>query len=140
MRKLEGPAGRFDGAIAAFSLIHVPKANVDRVLANFRRALKSGGLLYLSVHEGVGEVVLNEPLCPEKRIFLSLFQEAEVERLLGKFGFKMLLARRIKSKSKAEYECDKLFFIAKKAGGIPRRHARRRLRFRPRSAENFRKS
>ncbi len=47
----------FDGIWANASLLHVPRAEIDAVLERLIRALKPGGILYMSFKDGPGEVV-----------------------------------------------------------------------------------
>jgi SAM-dependent methyltransferase len=52
---LELPAGRFDAVFANASLFHVPSAELPRVLAELRAALKPGGVLFSSNPHGNNE-------------------------------------------------------------------------------------
>ena len=45
----------FDGIWACASLLHVPKCEMPDVTGNFIRALKVGGIFYISLKEGEGE-------------------------------------------------------------------------------------
>lgn len=46
---------RFDGIWACASLLHVPKHEMSNVMHRFIRALKVGGIFYISLKEGEGE-------------------------------------------------------------------------------------
>src|SRR5829696_576523 len=48
-------AERFDGIWASASLLHVPRADLPRVAEVFRRALKPGGVWYISFKHGTEE-------------------------------------------------------------------------------------
>jgi SAM-dependent methyltransferase len=50
----------FDGIWACASLLHIPKSDVEDVVARFVRALKSGGISYISLKEGDGERVAED--------------------------------------------------------------------------------
>jgi SAM-dependent methyltransferase len=52
---LDLPKGRFDGIFANASLFHVPSADLPRVLAELRDALKPGGVLFSSNPRGNNE-------------------------------------------------------------------------------------
>jgi len=54
-----GWAGEFDGIWACASLLHVPKAEMDDVFRRLIRALKPGGLWFMSFKQGTGEGVRN---------------------------------------------------------------------------------
>lgn len=45
----------FDGIWASASLLHVPRSDLSRIIAKFRQALKSEGILYLSFKYGTDE-------------------------------------------------------------------------------------
>ncbi|MFT3783722.1 MAG: class I SAM-dependent methyltransferase [Nibricoccus sp.] len=75
--------GEFDAVWACASLLHVPHSEISDVLARIHRALKSHGVLYISVKEGVGEGVA------EDGRFFSYFSIDEMGALLadhGRFG------------------------------------------------------
>jgi SAM-dependent methyltransferase len=46
---------KFDGVWASASLLHVPSARIDDAVHRLTRALKAGGVLYMSVKIGDGE-------------------------------------------------------------------------------------
>ena len=50
-----GDVDRYDGVWASACLLHVPKANLQPVLARIWRALKTGGYFYASFKEGETE-------------------------------------------------------------------------------------
>lgn len=45
----------FDGVWACASLLHIPRIEMPNVLSRLVRALKVGGIMYVSLIEGVGE-------------------------------------------------------------------------------------
>ena len=47
----------FDGVWACASLLHVPRMQIDEVLNRIKRAMRSGGVCYMSFKEGEGERV-----------------------------------------------------------------------------------
>jgi SAM-dependent methyltransferase len=62
--------GRFDGVWACASLLHVPRAELDGVFVRFVRALKPGGVWYMSFKQGGGERVA------EGRLFSDQTEES----------------------------------------------------------------
>ena len=48
---LEFPADTFDGFWAAASFLHVPKADVDKLILEAKRVIKSGGVGFISIKE-----------------------------------------------------------------------------------------
>lgn len=65
----------FDGIWACASLLHVPLAELDDVLARFAAALHPGGICYLSLKEGVGERMQGE------RLFVDFTEDSLQDRL-----------------------------------------------------------
>jgi SAM-dependent methyltransferase len=50
----------FDGVWACASLLHVPKLKMPKIIPRFIRALKPGGVFYVSLKEGEGEHITEE--------------------------------------------------------------------------------
>jgi len=75
---------QFDGIWACASLLHVKKAAMLDVLCRLRRALVASGLLFISLQEGEGEMIL-----PDGR-FLALYTEQELRSLLTDAGLELL--------------------------------------------------
>ena len=76
------PAGKvdaFDGIWACATLLHVPHAQMDGVFQKFIRALKVGGIWYLSFKIGEGEQIKNE------RLF-SYFDAASLKQFIGGYA------------------------------------------------------
>lgn len=65
----------FDGIWASASLLHVPIAELDDVMARFAAALHSGGTCYLSFKEGVGERMEGD------RLFVDFTEDGLRDRL-----------------------------------------------------------
>ncbi len=90
MRDLDYPQDSFDGIVALYSIIHIPKSDIFDVFTKFSRVLKSGGYLLVAVQEGKGEVLLSDPLAPGEKVFLNLFEKEELLEILNKLGFNIL--------------------------------------------------
>ncbi|MGQ5262081.1 class I SAM-dependent DNA methyltransferase [Micromonospora sp. ZYX-F-536] len=60
MTRLDLPDGCLTGLLAWFSLIHVPDDEVPRVLSEFRRVLRPGGVVLLGFHAGNGSRLKTE--------------------------------------------------------------------------------
>ena len=90
MRDLDYSHNSFDGIVALYSIIHVPKSIIFEVFTKFSKILKKGGYLLIAVQEGDGEVLLRDPLAPEEKVFLSLFEEEKLLRVLREFGFSVI--------------------------------------------------
>lgn len=75
-------------AIACFySLIHVPRAEVPGALAEMARVLRPAGALVLAVHVGEGESHVDGWLGHPVSIDGTMFNAAELTRLLADAGF-----------------------------------------------------
>ena len=82
--KLDLPAGRFDGIFANAALFHVPSADLPRVLAELRAALKPGGVLFSSNPRGANEEGWNKGR-------YGVYHDLEAwRRYLGAAGFSEL--------------------------------------------------
>lgn len=87
MRTLPFATESFDGAWTCASLLHLPREEAPGVLAEIRRILKPGGVLYLSLKEGEGEYWDDR----KGERFFTLFQEDEIRGLLKRAGFQISL-------------------------------------------------
>ena len=76
MRDLPFCAGMLGGVWMCASLLHISRAEVPEVLAEARRVLRPGGVLYISVREGVGEEWSESD---GGRRFFTLFQSEEIQ-------------------------------------------------------------
>lgn len=114
MRELNYPNENFNGIVAAFSLIHVRKKEVEFLVKKFSIWLKKNGFLYIALQEGKGETIVNEPFDPGLKVFLNLYKKEEATKLLSKYGFKIIFNKRTPSKSEYEFKNRKIFIIAKK--------------------------
>ncbi|MFA6603876.1 MAG: class I SAM-dependent methyltransferase [Patescibacteria group bacterium] len=85
----------FDGFWAAASLLHIPKAEMARVLTEIRRVIKPGGVGFIAVKEGVGEKVVSGPK-PGSDRFFSFWQEDELAATLAANRFSVLSKNRRK--------------------------------------------
>ncbi|MBD3156007.1 MAG: methyltransferase domain-containing protein [Candidatus Aenigmarchaeota archaeon] len=114
LRDLDYPDKSFDGIFASFSLIHIPKKELGLVLNEFHRVLKSDGIIYISVYEGEGGVIVDEPLKEGAKIFLKLFREGELKKILLVSGFNLIDFSKKSVEIKGSLGPDYLFVIGKK--------------------------
>jgi ubiquinone/menaquinone biosynthesis C-methylase UbiE len=114
MRSLKYPNSYFDGIVIAFSLIHISNQDIPKTLKELKRVLKNGGVIYFGLQEGKGEKFLETPLDPRYKMFLHFFTIKEFTSLLKRFGFKVIFTARQRPKRKEEFQCNKLFIIARK--------------------------
>ena len=103
----------FDGIISYYSLIDTPKIFVKNVLYEFKRVLKPGGVLLLTVKEGRTEGYQNELLGIEVEIFFTLFTKDEIRLYLTESGFEIITLHQ-RQPYTDEIEIDRIFVLAKK--------------------------
>lgn len=89
MRALDLPDASLAGVVAFYSIIHVARSVVPRVLDEMMRVLRPGGVALIAFHGGEGELHVDEFLGETVSIDASLFQPAEMRTLLGRAGFKV---------------------------------------------------
>jgi len=81
--------GSFDGIWSMCATVHQPKEDLVKSLIEFKRILKTGGVLYLSVEEGQGEYVEKKSKYGnEPRIFFR-YGKKETEKILRENGFEV---------------------------------------------------
>lgn len=71
--------GEFDAVWACASLLHIPRNEMGDVLSRFIRALKPGGIFYISLKEGEGDVVSQDG-----RFFCN-YTRSSFEKVLERF-------------------------------------------------------
>lgn len=114
MRYLDFPDNTFEGIIADYSLIHIPKADLILTLAGFYRVLKSEGVFYVSLFEGNDERFIDEPFKPEEKVFWDFIPAETFRRMLVDTGFELLYEKKQKTQAEEEFLRNELFFVAKK--------------------------
>lgn len=115
IRKLNFKPNTFDGIIASFSLIHIPKKDVNKTVDIFYKLLKPRGVIYIGIQEGKSqEIFLAEPLKPDEKIFLNIISAKEINEILTKAGFVVLNEFSRPAENKAEFDFNKFVVMAKK--------------------------
>jgi SAM-dependent methyltransferase len=89
MRRLDHDDSSVAGIVAFYSLIHIARADVPDVLAEFRRPLMPGGKLLIAVHGGTGEITNNDFLGHQVPFAATLFEMDELARLVSEAGFRV---------------------------------------------------
>lgn len=94
IRKLHFPSNMFDCVFANASLLHIPKKNINAVLAMIWKILKPEGLFYVSLKKGRGEIFLQEDFYGVEGLtrFFSLYGKLEAKEILMKAGFNILVS------------------------------------------------
>ena len=70
---------QFDGIWACASLLHVPKCGMPNVIGRFMRALKVGGIFYISLKEGEAERI------EEDGRFFNYYTDGSFRKFLANF-------------------------------------------------------
>jgi ubiquinone/menaquinone biosynthesis C-methylase UbiE len=87
LRRISFLEQSFDGIWACASLLHLERTEVPAVLRAFHRILKTGGVLFVMVKEGVGKKLVRDGMLGKKRRFFTYFQPEAVRTLLTDAGF-----------------------------------------------------
>jgi len=86
MRSLPFPSESFGGVWSSASLLHLPKEDAPRALAEMHRVLAPGGPLMLAIQEGDGEAWETWPYGTVERFF-ARYRQDEIAALLAAAGF-----------------------------------------------------
>jgi ubiquinone/menaquinone biosynthesis C-methylase UbiE len=97
----------FDGVWAYTSLLHVSKKEMNKVFAEIKRVLKSGGIFGLGMIEGEEELYRESSGVNQPRWF-SFYKKEEIEKLLVGDNFEIVYFEEFKPRTK-----NYLNFIAK---------------------------
>ena len=99
------------GAVASYSLHHLPRGRLAAALAGLREALRPGGVLVVITHGGDDEEWLDRP---EARVVLSRYSPAQLASRLGDIG---LVPELVSSRPPrpGEYPADKIRISARRA-------------------------
>jgi ubiquinone/menaquinone biosynthesis C-methylase UbiE len=96
----------FDGAWVSAVLLHIPKDRVATALAEIRRVVRPGGVVFVSLKEGEGQTVKTEVEqgVELERLFVY-YRLGEFERFTWNAGFKVLriLSRSIRNTTWISY-------------------------------------
>jgi ubiquinone/menaquinone biosynthesis C-methylase UbiE len=104
------PDESLDGVWAYTSLLHVPKAEINKPLMEIKRVLKRDGAFGLGLIEGTTEEY-RESLGTHKPRWFSFYGRSEIEDILKQIGFEIICFEQFQPKNK-----NYLNFISKKIG------------------------
>ena len=91
LRKINFPANSFYGIWCSFTILHLERDELPRLLKLLEKVLKKNGILFIATKLGEGEQILKENLDTSLAIFETYFSKKEIETLLKGVGFKLLL-------------------------------------------------
>jgi predicted methyltransferase len=75
------------GLVAWYSLIHIPDDEIGRVFAQFRRVLRPGGLLVLTLHVGDESRLMTQGYGHPMKVYVHRRQPGQVAAWLAEAGF-----------------------------------------------------
>lgn len=101
------------GAVASYSLHHLPKARLGTALGGLARVLKPGGVLVVITHGGAGEELLDRP---GGQVVLSTYSPDELAAQLHDRGLEPELTR-VRPPRDGEYPADKIRISARRRPG-----------------------
>jgi len=115
IKRLKYNANSFDGVVCVFSLIHIPKTDIEKALNEIARVLKNGCPLFISVYHGKGEALVAEPLLEGEEIFVKYYSEKEIKGLLVKAGFSIIKLEEVSEEAKGVLGSTAIYITAKKS-------------------------
>jgi hypothetical protein len=99
MRFLEFCKGSFDGIWASFSLLHIRKTEINKILSGFKSALRDGGLLFAALHPGPQTAWVKTRIAGmERDTYVQEWTQTDIEKVLLEPGFKMIVSRAFERK------------------------------------------
>lgn len=78
---------QFEGLLSWYSIIHTPTSELPRIVAEFRRVLRPGGLLLVAFHAGGGERIAQHAYGHDVQLRVQLHEAHRVEEALVTGGF-----------------------------------------------------
>jgi SAM-dependent methyltransferase len=89
MMALNAPDGAWAGIAAFYSIIHMPRDDMSRTLAELRRVLRPSGILLLAFHIGDDTIHLDEWWGQRVCLDFFFFRSDEIEGYLRGAGFEI---------------------------------------------------
>lgn len=108
--ELDFPARSFDGICSFYSIIHIPREEHRKLLANFYRMLKPGGITLLCLGAEDLENDIEEDFYGQS-MYWSHYDEATYESMLKDIGFIALISKIVPDEM---YGGKHLFVLAQK--------------------------
>lgn len=93
MLELDFEEAYFDGIWACAVLLHLEKKDLSKVLSDFYRMLKQGGLIFIGVKQGEGERSIVDSLSDGNSRFFSFYQKDEIQTLVKAAGFNVTYSK-----------------------------------------------
>lgn len=104
---------KFDGILSFYSIIHTPKKEAPKIIAEFNRILKTNGKVLLVTKKGSNEGIATDDWYEGNKIYFSNFLESELVLCLKDHQFEIeFIETRIPYNS--EIDVERIYIIAKK--------------------------
>jgi SAM-dependent methyltransferase len=113
IRQLPFVGASLGGAVAFYSLIHLPREELGVALAEIHRVLRPGGRLLLSAHEGEGLVEQQEFLGQAVPFVATLFSLDELVDAIRRSGLRLTMSQR-REPLEYEHQTGRLYIAAER--------------------------
>jgi len=113
IRQLPFVGASLGGVVAFYSLIHLPREELDGALAEIHRVLRPGGRVLLSAHEGHGLVEQQEFLGHAVPFVATLFSLDELIDATRRSGLHLTMSQRRES-LESEHQTGRLYIAAER--------------------------
>lgn len=117
MTSLDVEDGSWGGIAAFYSLIHIPREDVVRVLTELKRVLCPGGWLLLSFHVGEETMHIDELWGEEVSMDFLFFPVADMRSYIDAAGFELVETIERPPYEGVEYESRRAYIFARKPAG-----------------------
>lgn len=105
---------KYNGIILAYSLFHISKKEVKKVIPKYYDLLKENGVMLIILQEGEGEKYVDETLENGLKKFVNYYSFEEIEKILKDNHFEIIKKFKKKPLSEFSLQNDKLVIICKK--------------------------
>ena len=113
LRRLPFAGGSLGGIVAFYSLIHLPRVELEVAFGEIHRVLRPGGRLLLSAHEGAGIVERQEFLGHAVPFVATLFSLDELVDATRRSGLHLTMSRR-REPLESEHRTGRLYLAAER--------------------------
>ena len=120
MRSMKNEDETFGGIAAFYSIIHIPRPEVVSVLAEMKRVLRPGGLLFLAFHIGDEILHLDEWWGQRVSVDFIFFRPEEMKGFLTEAGFRVVEIVEREPYPDVEHQSRRAYIFAEKPIGALR--------------------
>lgn len=113
MRTFKPQEEQVDAVWAGYSMFHVDQMDFERTIDNIKTYLKPGGIFGLVMQEGEGELDAPEPFLPGRNIYIHLYTEEELGKILERHGFEVIERKRKSAQHPNEFAFNKILLVGR---------------------------